>query len=219
MKKTIKQAVSYLLALCLLLALPACFTGCASRPPKIGQIYDRVVELVESSYSLNTVFYGAGLPVYEKGSTYAELAHLYFGATTTSGYELITPYALYRSEDDIKAAAEQVYSRAYLDEVIYPALFEGYAIEGINGSATHALARYLQEQEWLYQDESATNYLTHGMRIYDYSTMKIVRPSNGQACYVSMNSWMPDSPDVISTNPIRLVLQDDGQWYLDSFTG
>ena len=57
------------------------------------------------------------------------------------------------------------------------------------------------------------------MRIYDYSTMKIVRPSNGEACYVSMNSWMPDSPDVISTNPIRLVLQDDGQWYLDSFTG
>ena len=217
MNHAIKRILTVTVSLCLLFVTACSFTSC-SRPPKLEDIYDRVVELVESSYDINTVFYGAGLPVYAEDSTYAEIAHLYYDTTGTKGYEVVSPYANFFSVDEIKAAAEKVYSAAYL-EVLYASAFDGYAVENGAGSATFAYARYLEANDWIYRLQNDTVYLKDGMRVYDYSTMKIISPSDAEACYVQMDSWMPSSPDVISTDPIRLVLQDDGQWYLDSFTG
>jgi hypothetical protein len=97
--------------------------------------------------------------------------------------------------------------------------FDGYAIDDGKGDSAYAFARFLDEGGWIYQSVHNENYLKDGMRVYDYSTMKIVSPSKADAIYVSIDSWLPSNPSVISNDPIRLVLQDDGQWYLDSFTG
>ena len=203
----------------LLLALTVPLSGCSNwGAPKVEDIYDRVVELVEESYALKTVFYGAGLPVYETDSAYAQFSHLYYDFAYRGQYEMVKPCATLATVTDIKLAAERVYSRAYLEEVIYPALFDGYAIDdGVGGSA-FALSRYLEENDWFYQSTDDSNYLT-GIRVYDFSTMKIASPSNSRACFVEIASWLDHSPHLVSTVRLRLVLQDDGLWYLDSFSG
>ena len=188
--------------------------------PKVDEVYDRVVELIEASYELNTVFYGAGLPVHKTDSAYAEFSHLYFNFQYKGDYEIVTEYAKFLSEEEIKLAAEKVYSKDYLENVLYNNAFVGYAIEDGAGGAAYASSRYLEDSEWIYQAVNENdNYLKGGMRIYDYSTMKIVAPSNSKVCYVSIESYLPDNPSVVMTDSLRLVKQDDGLWYLDSFTG
>ena len=188
------------------------------RAPRVEDIYDRVVELVEASYEINTVFLGAGLPVYPADSPYAELNHLYFD-TQYDDYEIVTNYTKFVAEQDIRDAAEQVYSKAYLEDVLYNNAFVGYAIDDGTGTPTYAAARYLDENGRLYQSKNGTNYLKNGMRVYDFSTMKVVAPSNSKVCYISIESYLPSAPNRVLRDNLRLVLQEDGQWYLDSFTG
>ena len=204
--------------MCVLLGTLAGLSSC-SRPPEVEEIYDRVVELIEASYALNTVFYGAGLPVYKEDSTYAEFTHMYFDFEYQGEYEIVSEYAKFFSDQEIKEAAEKVYSKAYLEDVLYPNAFDGYAIADGTGGSAYAYARYLDDGSALHQAIHDKDYLTNGMRIYDYSTMKIVAPSKSDAIYVSIESWLPSDPTNVTTDPIRLVLQDDGEWYLDSFTG
>ena len=204
--------------MCVLWGTAAGLSSC-SRPPKVEEIYDRVVELIEASYELNTVFYGAGLPVYKEDSTYAEFTHMYFDFEYQGEYEIVSEYAKFFSDQSIKDAAEKIYSTAYLEDVLYPNAFVGYAIADGTGGSAFAYARYLDDGDALHQAIHDKDYLTNGMRVYDYSTMKIVSPSKADAIYVSIESWLPSDPSNIMTDPIRLVLQDDGEWYLDSFTG
>ena len=65
------------------------------RAPKVESLYDRVVELVEASYEINTIFYGAGLPVHRVDSAYANFTHLYFGFDYAGSYEIVTENAEY----------------------------------------------------------------------------------------------------------------------------
>ena len=76
----------------------------------------------------------------------------------------------------------------------------------------------MEDLDWIYQSTDSSRLYT-GMIVYDYSTMKVVKPSRSNACYVEMLTWLDDAPDIVSTVRLRLVLQDDGEWYLDSFTG
>lgn len=191
------------------------FISCGSAP-KIETLYDRVVELVEGANELNTLYYGAGLPVYEADSEYAELTQMYYQFSYTGSYEMVTPYAKFATVSQIEAASEKIYSKNYLEEVVYPALFTGYAIQGISGVQV-AGAKYLEDGDWIYQSVSDDPLYT-GMIVYDYSTMHVTPPGNREACYVTMNAWMEDTPEQVTEVRLRLVLQD-GQWYLDSFTG
>lgn len=214
-----KRIIAISLAVCLLVGACVVFFTCSMRRgPKVEDIYDRVVELVEDSYELNTVFYGVGLPVYQTDSAYAQFSYLYYGFPYAGEYELVKEFSMFSSVDEIKYAAEKVYSKAYLEEVLYPTAFDGYAISDGIGGAAIAGSRYLEEDEGFYMAVDGENYLT-GMRIYDYSTMKVVSPSRADACYVEMDSWLEDAPEAVTTVRLRLVLQDDGLWYLDSFTG
>lgn len=188
--------------------------------PKVDELYNRVVELVESSYRLNTVLYGEGLPVYAEDSTYAEISHLYFGSTVPLGYEVVAEeYALYGSVDEIKAAAERIYSNHYLETIVYPAVFDGLAVEDGMGGAAYSHAKIYEDNGKLYRDENTTVYLKNGLRVYDYTTMKVVFPSTPKHVIVTMDSWLPSNPDKIDSIKLHLRLQDDGLWYLDSFSG
>lgn len=184
-------------------------------PPKLEDVYDRVVYLVEESREINTVFYGPGLPVHNINSDYANFTHLYFGFEYRGSYEIVTDQAKFISVMAIQSKAEQVYSKNYLDTVLYPFAFTGYAVDNVGGNI--AVARYLEDEDWIYRSTSDENYLD-GIRVYDYSTMKIAYPGNAKAFYVTMDSWLEGSPDKIEKIRLHLVLQD-GQWYLDSFTG
>lgn len=205
-----------MMAILTLLATLASFAGCGMFAPRIDAVYDRVVELCEASKELNTVFYGAGLPVIERGSEYAELNHVYFDHPY-AGYETVTQYAKFLTVTEIKEAAEKVYSRAYLEDVLYPMAFTGYAMEEGDDESAIAVARYLEDDRWIYAAESATEYPVE-MRIYDYSTMRITSPSSRKAIYVTMDAYSPTGGEPTEAR-LRLVLEEDGKWYLDSFTG
>ena len=218
MNKT-KRLIILVISLTLVLAIcGATLYFVFHRGPDVEEIYDRVVELVEASHELNTVFYGAGLPVYKTDSVYADITYMYYDFQNKGYYEYVSDHAKFLFTQDIKQAAEQVYSTAYLNDILYNNAFVGYAIEDGEGGAAYAHARFLEDENWIYQSTYAKSYL-EGMRIYDYSTMKVVAPSTSKACYVTMDSWIDTAPDQITTVRLRLVLQDDGLWYLDSFTG
>lgn len=184
-------------------------------PPKLEDVYDRVVELVEESQEVNTVFYGPGLPVHETNGDYADFTHMYHDFRYKGSYEIVTDQSKFISTMAIKEKAEKIYSRDYLENVLYPFAFTGYAVDNVGGNVS--MARFYEDDAWIYQAVSGENYLT-GTRVYDYSTMKIAYPGNSKAFYVTMDSWMENSPDKIEKVRLRIVLQD-GQWYLDSFTG
>ncbi len=212
-----KRLFCGILAVLLLLLGCLSFASCKGRAPKVEEIYDRVVELVEASHEINAVFYGVGLPVYAADSLYADFTHLYYDFKYKNSYEMVTDYAKFLTLFDLQTAAERVYSKEYLEEAIYPMAFEGHAIAGIGGAAVSS-ARFLEDEDWLYQSIDASKLYT-GMIVYDYSTMKIVRPSNAKACYVTMDAWNEGEPQSVQSIRLRLTLGEDGQWYLDSFTG
>ncbi len=212
-----KKTTALLIGLCLIFGMAGTFCACSSRAPSVEQIYDRVVELVEASYELNTVIYGKGLPVYAEDSLYAEFSHLYYDFSYAGEYEMIKEYSKFMTVNEIKEAAEQVYSTALLESAVYPMCFDGYVTDDGIGGSIFLYSRYLENGNWLYQSIDSQDYYRH-VRVYDYATMRIIAPSTAKACFVEMRSWYEDSPDEVSTDTIRLVKQDDGKWYLDSFT-
>jgi hypothetical protein len=207
-----KKVIVGFLALLLLAALPISLASCA-RAPRVEEIYDRVVELIDASYEVNTVFYGDGLPVWKTDSEFAEFTHLYFDFPYKGDYEQVKHQASFSSIEDIKRAAAQVYSRDYLENVLFPAAFDGLAVGDLVEGA-----RYLEEKGILYQS-THDSFDIKGVPIYDYSTMKVSPVGKRGTCIVEMEYFLDVSPDVRATAALRLSLDEDGQWYLASFTG
>ena len=200
-----KRILTLLLSLCLLVCgVLGGFTGCA-RAPKVEDIYDRVVTLVEDSYQLNALFYGCGLPVWNGDSEYAEFMHLYYGLNAADNYELVTERAKFYSVTQIKEAAEKVYSRDYLQDVLYKTAFDGYAIEDGAGGSVIGVSRYYEDQGYFWQSKDHKVFYT-AIRIYDYSTMKVHSLGRADACVVTMDSWLEDTPEKIENVEIPLVL-------------
>ena len=183
--------------------------------PRVEDIYDRMVYLIESSQEVNALIYGCGLPVWEDDSEYVEFMHVYYGLEPARHYEIVTPNAKYFSVNQMKEAIEKIYSKEYLDEVIYRSIFDGYAIEDGVGGSVVGVARYYEEGNYLWQSKDFKTFYT-GMRVYDYSSMQVRSLGKTDRCVVTLNSWLEDSPDQIETVEILIALQD-GEWYLDNF--
>lgn len=115
----------------------------------------------------------------------------------------------YVTVEDIKAAAEKVYSKSYLMS-IYETMFVGYIEDGLTDMI---YARYYDGNEGLMMLKESEVWVT-AKRIYDYDTMKIVRPSNAKEITVTMDSHLEGSDEVLN---VRLsFVKQDGEWYLDS---
>ena len=183
--------------------------------PRVEDIYDRMVYLLESSQEVNAIIYGCGLPVWEDDSEYVEFMHVYYGLEPAQHYEIVTPNAKYFSVNQMKEAIEKIYSKEYLDEVIYRSIFDGYAIEDGVGGSVVGVARYYEEGNYLWQSKEFKTFYT-GIRVYDYSSMQVRSLGKTDRCVVTLNSWLEDSPDQIETVEILIALQD-GEWYLDNF--
>lgn len=212
-----KKIVALLLSLGLLLLTSISLSGCA-QPPRVEDIYDRVVKLVEDSYAINTVFYGPGLPSIKADSDYAGLNHIYFDYAQAGRYEFVTDASAFPSIASVKAAAEKVYSRGFLEDVLYVAAFDGYAFEDSMGGSVFAVARYMEDANGFVISSDPDDIRYTAMRIYDYSTMEVLSLGRSDACKVRMSSWLENSPERVEPVTVSLILQD-GQWFLDSFTG
>ena len=115
----------------------------------------------------------------------------------------------YVTVNDIKTAAEKVYSASYLMS-IYETMFVGYMESGMT-DMIHA--RYYDGADGLMILKDADVWVT-AKRIYDYDSMKIVRPSNGKQITVEMDTHLEGESEHLTVR-LSFVLQD-GEWYLNS---
>ena len=183
--------------------------------PRVEDIYDRMVYLIESSQEVNALIYGCGLPVWEDDSEYVEFMHVYYGLEPAQHYEIVTPNAKYFSVNQMKEEIEKIYSKEYLDEVIYRSIFDGYAIEDGVGGSVIGVARYYEEGNYLWQSKDFKTFYT-GMRVYDYSSMQVRSLGKTDRCVITIDSWLEDTPDQVENVEI-LIAKQNGQWYLDNF--
>ncbi len=211
-----KKSITLLLSLCMLLSLPLSLSSCAS--PALEDIYDRVVELVEGSYEINSVFYGVGLPVWRADSEYAEINHVYYDFAQYESYEYVSPYSKFITEEEIMNAARRVYGRNMVDNVLSVSAFTGYAIEDSIGGSVVSRARYILQNNHFCKSTKESDVRYTEIRIYDYSTMQVHSLGRSDACSVTMDSYLESDPSNIDNIELYLILQD-GEWYLDSFTG
>ena len=260
-----KKFISLFLAAVTVMLL---LTSCGGKKPDIEEIKPRLIELIESSYEINDIFFGDGLDRVDYEAEYQKIIDSYAEGLAKAEQELLEAeqayhammYATYekteeeiaaakkRIEDakkevqkntymftkeeflaqydtdttytpvrsdkyltvsDIKTAAEQVYSKSYLMS-IYETMFVGYIESGMTDMI---YARYYEGQDGLMILKEADVWITAN-RIYDYDTMKIVRPSNGKQITVEVNSHLEGESETLTVR-LSFIMQD-GQWYLNS---
>ena len=199
------------LCLCLALvlgAMPIALGGCASDAPEVEAIYDTVVDLIERSYAANDVLYGYGLPVIDIGSEYAELNYTY-SANDYADYEYVSDKSPYISVAAMQDMLESVYSEEFL-ESYYGAMFDGF----ISGD-TVVRARYYETNDWLYQSVDMEPLVTW-QRIYDYSTMRVIKPSSADYVTVEIDTHLEGEDTIL---PVQIsIVYERGGWYLDAPT-
>ena len=205
MKKA-KRIIALFAAIMLTVAFTFSVTSCSGKAPELDSIKERLIYLIEESKELNVIFFGKGLPVYKRGSEISERKMVYFG-NYDEIYERVTENSAYHSPEVIKAAAEKIYSSDYVSE-IYETAFDGVVL----GEAS-AYVRFYDNGEALSQNSQATVFQL-SERIYDYSTMEIIKPSRSDYVNIKIDSYSVDDPTV------RVVylsfIYENENWYLDS---
>ena len=284
-----KRIISLFIGILMLVSVLTAFTSCG-KAPEFFEIEARLRELVDASYEINDIFFGYGLPVYERVydprekteviideetdirtyyyeindkelgrviayrssyidpysyvqvvkkkdesrtpvfengkvfayalENYVEPHHdFYYSDNDPDGYDYVTAESKYQSIEQIKEAAEKVYSMDYL-ESLYEYQFDGTVIKS-GETLTSSTARYME-----YEDEDgiitlmvSNTYdpLVTEKRIYDYSTAKIIRPKRKDFVTISIDSYLESKPDERLNVKLTMILQD-GVWMLDSGT-
>lgn len=200
-----------LVCLFLTLAMLVCpLTSCkdAGPAPALEDIYDEVVALIEASHSVNDAVFGQGLPVHAIDSDYA-LEHHIYKDTDYATYQYVTADSPFHSTGAIKAALLAVYSADYV-ESLSSVLFDGFAM------GTKIVHAQLYEQNGYLMQRTDYEPLFTQKRIYDYSSMRLVKPSNAQHLTIEVKSHL-EGEDATVTDTLSLVLEEDG-WRLDEPT-
>lgn len=203
-KRLILSVVTLILALSTLLSL----CSCGKLPELDSELKDRFIYLIEESKELNGIFFGAGLPVYYRDNELSNRLGVYFNDEIV-GYNRVIEGTSYLTVDSIKQRAELVYSSDYLS-----ALYET-AFDGVMTGNTSAYLRFYEDGIWLYQNIIANDFKL-SERIYDYSTMEIVKPSNNDYINVKIESYTLENrkKEIINLS----FVYEKGAWYLDSPT-
>ncbi len=183
-------------------------SSCSGKAPELESVRDRFIYLIEGSKEINVMLFGKGLPVYEREDLLSKELGVYYDDKFTS-HNAIMPNSKYITADEMKAAAEMVYSKEYLD-AIYETAFDGY----MTGSSS-AYLRFFENTNGLYQSVNARDF-GFSERIYDYSTMEIVKPSNGEYINITIDSYTLEDKKAVKTS--LAFIYERGNWYLDTPT-
>ena len=199
-----KKLLAILSALAVLLTLTAC-----GSPPPADELRAIAEPLIEASHEVNDIFFGEGLPAITRDSQFAADNHLYF-MDEGGNYDYITEDCPYQHTDQIKAAAEAVYSADYLTS-IYETMFVGLADE----NAGILYARYLDTERGLMKS-NIIKPLFNKTRIYDYDSMTVIKPSNARFVNLEFDTHLEGESEILR---VRLTLvNENGAWRLDSPT-
>ena len=208
MSAILKEKRTVFIAFLLLCSFLFSFTSCSTPPPELETVKDEYISLIEASVEVNDFIFGEGLSVYDREGTGGE-KQLYLNlAGVLDNYEYVREDSKFLTIESMKIAAELVYTPEYLKSA-YLMAFDGYADEVAGVSA----ARYLEWDNWLYKS-MLYEPLIEGTRTYNYDTMKIVKPSNGEYVNVSIESELDG---VKTTLTLAFSLTENG-WRLDTPT-
>ena len=203
-----KKRIISLVLVILVLIMSVSLMSCSGSGPKLEDVKERFIYLIENSKELNTIYFGKGLPIYEREGILAEQKGVYYNDTLTS-YDKVMENSRYLSIDEIKERSEEIYSTEYL-----AALYET-AFDGIMTGSSSAYLRFFESADWIYQNTYATDF-DLSERIYDYSTMQIVTPSNNEYVNVIIDSYTLKDRKVKTVS--LTFVYERGNWYLDSPT-
>ena len=208
MKKLILKIGIGLVCLALCVVLVFVIASKVKKAPEIDEVQDRFIYLIEESVQINEILFGAGLPVYKRDALITDRRQIYFGSGQ-SVYDLTMEQSEYYNVDGVKAAVEGIYSSRYL-KALSETAFDGVLVGG--GS----YLRFYQEGSKFYQAQKADSF-TYQRKVYDYSTMKIVKPSDDDYVKVELEVY-----DVGMSHKRRVItvtfVKENGEWYLDSPT-
>ena len=212
--KRVRRALSAVLIAGLLTLQAVLCTACGSKPT-VEELYDRVVELVEASYEVNTVLFGAGIPVYDKNDEGTRLMRVYSGQEEYLAYEYAREESNFYFAESIRDAAEKVYSKDYLKNV-YASIFDG--IRTTTGVTLYA--RYMEsaERNGALSQSLAAEGLSLTPRIYRYSTMRVESGSRSDYALVTMETYLPGSGTPEITSVTLSLVKQNGAWYLNAPT-
>ena len=202
-----KKAISLLLAIIVLFSALS-LISCSGNAPELESVKERFIYLIESSKELNVIYFGKGLPVYEREGVLATELGVYYNDELTS-YNRVMEGSKYLTIDEIKARSNEIYSTEYLND-----LYET-AFDGVMTGSSSAYLRFYETSDWIYQNLYATDFEL-SERIYDYSTMEIVTPSNNEYVNITIESYTLENR---TRKTVELTfVYEDGNWYLDSPT-
>lgn len=202
-----KRIISLLLAVFVLISVFV-LSSCSGSAPKLENVKERFIYLIENSKELNTVYFGKGLPVYDRDGTLAKEKGVYYNDELTA-YNKVMERSKFLSIDEIKARSMEIYSSEYLS-----ALYET-AFDGVMTGSSSAYLRFYESDDWLYENIYATDF-EFSERIYDYSSMQIVKPSNNEYINIIIDSYTLKDREIKSVS-LTFVYENDN-WYLDSPT-
>ncbi len=204
-----KKILSVCLVLVMLMGVCVCMPSCSSPAPDIDLVYDRLVQCIEDAHEANVLLFGKGLPTYAREGEEEDLLHRYYGVAD-NGMECVSIYSKYAGFEQMKAVISAVYSEDYC-ESLFETLFTGYAVDVTMGTVLPA--RYAQDDSKMYQN-TKVKPLVRGLRVYDYSQMEIVSPSNATYITVELPSYAEDRPGEWEMVDLHFIYEN-GNWYLD----
>ncbi|MBE6588266.1 MAG: hypothetical protein E7647_07630 [Ruminococcaceae bacterium] len=207
MKKFIK-----LLSLALAFVIIASMTVSCGVEYTDEEVKEAAKKLIEASFEMNDIFFGAGLPISahdsEEAKKFAESNDL---DLKNIQFLPVTEESPYFSIEDIKEACAKVYSAEYC-EYLYSMAFEGYSTD--DGTSA-VFAKYMEDESGVLtaRIDLADNKLPE--RTYDFATMK-VKERKKDSVMVEMESYL-DGKKEKGTITFTLVMSEDG-WRLDTPT-
>lgn len=132
-------------------------------------------------------------------------------------YDYVRADSPYKLTDDIKAAAEAVYSAAYLQR-LYDGLFIGVAFaEGEEGVLYARYRDYVDPEDdnvYLQQCNLVKGYDLPDRR-YDYDTMVIAKGSNARYVKIEIESYIAGDEQARTVVTLAFALEG-GEWFLDN---
>lgn len=214
-KSKVFAFLTLVLSICIIMSISSCASNMTD-----DEARKILEELVPLSQNLNDIFWGEGLPVEDSEDT--------VDSVKADQYRPVTDAAEYKSVEEIKDAAEKVFSSDYLVNSVYPTVFgeynkddmtkddiqkdDGYVYDASDLGLNTIYPRYKQERDGiLYRNVSREPYELNTEIRTDTAVVK-KRANNLIICEVECVC-----SGVTSKMDITLRYQD-GVWLLDGPT-
>ena len=210
--------VSVLLAALLLVSALLC--ACA-RLPKIDDLRADVTALLEAAPEINEVFFGAGLPVFDRAAP--EYADLYLEIPESlSLYDVVDlEHSKFKSIDHIKAAALRVYSSACISP-LFATAFEGVSSDAAPGAILVSKPYFIEQDGRLYQLrrselDSDFDAIRNRSLVFDYTSLAVNRRASSESSVVlTVSATLISDPSKTETKSFRILSTPTG-WKLNSW--